>query len=108
MFYQYGLFKPLVNKKINHPATIRQFIPLLFVLGLIIGLPLAFVHPVLGILYACGVGLYLLAVISIGIQYRNKYLPLVFATIHFCYGWGYLCGIGKVLFKRSFNVETNR
>jgi glycosyltransferase involved in cell wall biosynthesis len=108
MFYQYGLFKPLVNKKINHPATIRQFVPLLFVLGIIIGLPLAFVHSVLGILYICGISLYLLAVIGIGIKYRNLYLPLVFATIHFSYGWGYLCGIGKLLFKRPFNVETNR
>ena len=108
MFYQYGLFKPLVNKKINHPATIRQFVPLLFVLGIIIGLPLAFVHSVLGILSICGISLYLMAVIGIGIKYRNLYLPLVFATIHFSYGWGYLCGIGKLLFKRPFNVETNR
>lgn len=108
MFYQYGLFKPLVNKKIHHPATIRQFIPLLFVLSVIFGLPLAFVHPVLGILYVCGIGFYLLAVSSISIKYHNIYLPLVFATIHFSYGWGYLCGIGKLLFKQPFNVESSR
>lgn len=108
MFYQYGLFKPLVNKKTSHPATIRQFIPLLFVLGLTLGLPLAFVHPVLAILYGLGIGLYLLATSTVGIRYRNIYLPLVFATIHFSYGWGYLCGIGKRLFKQPFNVETNR
>jgi hypothetical protein len=38
MFYQYGLYKPLVNKKLGSPATIRQFFPLFFVLFLMIGL----------------------------------------------------------------------
>ena len=27
MFYQYGLYKPLVNKKLGSPATVRQFFP---------------------------------------------------------------------------------
>lgn len=36
MFYYYGFFKPLVNKKVGRAATIRQFVPPLFVLGLII------------------------------------------------------------------------
>ena len=30
MFYQYGVFKPLVNKKLGSPATVRQFFPLFF------------------------------------------------------------------------------
>ena len=34
MFFQYGLYKPLVNKKLGAPATIRQFFPLLFLLFL--------------------------------------------------------------------------
>ena len=108
MFYQYGLFKPLVNKKINHPATIRQFIPMLFVLGLIIGLPLCFVHTALWILYVSIIGLYLLLICLVGCTYRNAYLPVVFATIHLSYGIGYLHGIGKLLLKRPFTVETNR
>ena len=37
MYYQYGLYKPLVNKKLGAPATVRQFIPILFLLGLTIG-----------------------------------------------------------------------
>ena len=37
MFYQYGVFKPLVNKKLGSPATVRQFFPLCFVLGLLLG-----------------------------------------------------------------------
>ena len=35
MFYQYGLYKPLVNKKLGTPATIRQFVPVAFVLGIL-------------------------------------------------------------------------
>ena len=35
MFYQYGLYKPLVNCKLGAPATVRQFIPVGFVLGII-------------------------------------------------------------------------
>lgn len=108
MFYQYGLFKPLVNSKIHHPATIRQFIPTLFVLGLIIGLPLCFVHTALWITYISIIGLYLLLISMVGCTHRNAYLPVVFATIHLSYGIGYLHGIGKLLLKRPFNVETNR
>ena len=37
MFYQYGLYKPLVNKKLGSPATLRQFFPVAFVLGIILG-----------------------------------------------------------------------
>lgn len=37
MFYQYGLFKPLVNKKLGAPATTRQFFPSLFLCGIIVG-----------------------------------------------------------------------
>src|SRR5690606_16353723 len=38
MFYFYGFFKPLVNKKVGKAATLRQFVPPAFVLSLIIGL----------------------------------------------------------------------
>ena len=38
MFYQYGLYKPLVNNKIGRPTTLRQFAPLLLVLATLVGL----------------------------------------------------------------------
>lgn len=108
MFYQYGLFKPLVNHKLKHPATIRQFVPLLFIIELIIGFPLSFVHPVLCGIYITTILSYVLCIGIAGIHYRNAYLPLVFATMHFSYGWGYICGIGKVLFREPINAKTNR
>ena len=37
MYYQYGLYKPLVSKKLGAPATIRQFFPIAFLLWLVLG-----------------------------------------------------------------------
>jgi len=45
MFYQYGLYKPLVNKKIGAPANVRQLIPPAFVIFLIILFILLLVNP---------------------------------------------------------------
>jgi GT2 family glycosyltransferase len=51
MFYQYGLFKPLVNKKLGMPTTIRQFLPVLFVSGLFIGGILSIISKLFLIIY---------------------------------------------------------
>lgn len=60
MFYQYGLYKPLVNKKIGAPATIRQFFPLVFVLGLFFGAILSCLSLIIAVMYLSVVILYLL------------------------------------------------
>ena len=108
MFYQYGLFKPLVNKQLKRPATLRQFVPLTFLVGLVVGLPFVFLHPVILIIYCASILLYVLCLTGIAVYYCNMYLPIVFVSIHFSYGFGYLVGIGKLLLKRPFNVATNR
>lgn len=112
MFYQYGLFKPLVNKKLGNPATVRQFFPPLFVVGLIGGLLLSFVHPIFCILYMIVLALYLFLAIYFSVkQFKNikKVLLLIttFVTIHVSYGWGYLCGCVKLLLKRNLTAESN-
>lgn len=112
MFYQYGLFKPLVNKKLGTPATVRQFFPPLFVVGLIGGLLLSFVHPIFCILYMVVLALYLFLAIYFSVkQFKNikKVLLLIatFVTIHVSYGWGYLCGCVKLLLKRNLTAESN-
>lgn len=112
MFYQYGLFKPLVNKKLGNPATVRQFFPPLFVVGLIGGLLLSFVHPIFCILYMVVLALYLFLAIYFSVkQFKNikKVLLLIatFVTIHVSYGWGYLCGYVKLLLKRNLTAESN-
>lgn len=113
MFYQYGLFKPLVNKKLGKPATVRQFFPLCFVLGLIIGLALCFVHPLFRYLYVLVLAAYLLMAFYFALKMEKEpktvlLLVATFATIHVSYGWGYIRGIAKVVTGRSFNAQANR
>lgn len=116
MYYQYGLFKPLVNKKLGAPATIRQFFPLFFVLGLIFGGLVSVFLPILWYAYVSVLSVYLLLSLyfsfKITITQRRKMLllvlPFVFFTIHVSYGWGYLCGIFKLIFKQRFAVHVNR
>ncbi len=116
MYYQYGLFKPLVNKKLGTPATIRQFFPPLFVLGLIVGGVLSLILPPIWILYIAVVILYLLIGLIIGAKqaYLKKRLslsvlmPYTFLIIHLSYGYGYIVGLLKVLLKKQFTAQTNR
>ena len=108
MFYQYGLFKPLVNSKLKHPATLRQFIPPLFVCGLIVGFLLAMISSTFSAIYFACITLYILIEIIVGVQHHNIYLPLAFTTMHLSYGIGYLQGIYKILLKQPFKIEYNR
>lgn len=116
MFYQYGLFKPLVNKKLGSPATVRQFFPVLFLLGLIIGIPLSYINQYFAIIYISVVTFYFILSVCFSLKEVRKQkdwrilcvLPIVFLIIHLSYGWGYLKGIYKILMKRSFSVKSNR
>lgn len=113
MFYQYGLFKPLVNKKLGQPATIRQFFPLLFVLGLILG-PLTFLISSAFIWLYLGVLLVYLTLAAVFSSRDSRSLKevlikiWVYFVVHFAYGWGYINGIIKLIFKIPFNVKSNR
>lgn len=113
MFYQYGLFKPLVNKKLGSPATTRQFFPLLFVLGLILGLGLSFIHPVIAYSYISVLLFYILLAFLFGFKdsknlKQTLILPWIFFMIHVSYGWGYLTGLYKITFHKSFTAKVNR
>ena len=116
MFYQYGLYKPLVNKKLGSPATARQFVPLLFLLGIVLGGILSAFSIYIMYIYFAVLALYLAIGLFIGCKYAVKYrrpmltllMPYVFANIHLSYGYGYLRGIYKILANKKFNVESNR
>lgn len=112
MFYQYGLFKPLVNKKLGNPASVRQFFPFFFVLGLILGLLLSFVSIFFCILYIVVLALYIFLAAYYSIRQvkglkRIFLLMGTFFVIHVSYGWGYLRGMIKLLLKKSFSAESN-
>ena len=100
MFFHYGLFKPLVNKKLGSAATLRQFVPPLFVLFLFTVLLLPFLGIYFQIMWALGLFLYLSldVVVSISIALKKSrmpmllVLPILFPLIHMAYGYGYLKG----------------
>lgn len=120
MFFQYGLFKPLVNVKLGSPATLRQFVPPLFLLFLLFGFIIPFMPFALQGLWSLGFVLYVLLTVLVGLKIAisNKrislfwLLPWLFPLIHISYGWGYIKGffLVYVLKKKpgGQNFSTSR
>lgn len=116
MFYQYGLYKPLVNKKLGSPATIRQFFPLLFVIGLFVGFLLSLTHQLFFIFYLIAILLYLSLSVFFSFKSYKKfkkislfiYQPITYFIIHYAYGWGYLTGIKNIILRKRSIVKINR
>ena len=100
MYYYYGYFKPLVAKKLGLVLGLRHFIPSLLVLILAGSLLLGWWFPVLarlGFLVLASVisgrcGLCLDGGQAAG-PWGNSLLALVFPTLHFSYGLGFLKGL---------------
>ena len=108
MYFQYGWFKPLALRKIGKAVTVRQFVPALAVLGLLLGGGWAFVAPApwrwLGAFPALLYGAFLiLATFWLGRGRRPAvwpWLPLALATIHLSNGAGFLRGVVEFLVLR--------
>ncbi len=106
--FQYGYFKPLVAKKVGTILTWRQLVPAIFVGSLMFSGIFSFVLKPFLLLFVSLLFLYLSANIiasgSIAFKKGLKYifvLPIVFATLHFSYGIGYLKGIlDFIVFKK--------
>ena len=112
MFSQYGLFKPLVNKKLKKPTTLRQFFPPLFLAGLVVGGLLSFFSSTLMWIYLSVLILYILIGLLAGVRCTHRlsdilWMPIVFAAIHCSYGFGYWEGIVKVLMHGKISVQSN-
>jgi hypothetical protein len=120
MFYQYGLFKPLVNVKLGEAATLRQFVPPAFVLFLIGGLIAPFLPVLMQFTWGAFLLFYILITLFVGLKIalsNSKFslvviLPWLFPLIHISYGWGYLDGFIKLhlLHKKpgNQNFSTSR
>lgn len=110
MFYQYGLFKPLTNKKLGKVSTLRQLVPPLFVAYIMLGwVPVVF-WMYWWVVYSSGLVLYTLVnfyfSFKIGSSLSVKFLNvLTFFQIHWAYGWGYYNGILRFLI---LNRTTNK
>jgi glycosyltransferase involved in cell wall biosynthesis len=108
MYYQYGYFKPLVARKVGGVLTARQLAPGLFVSGLIgSGLLALVAEPFLWLFIAAALS-YLAVNIGVSSALASekgfKYvltLPVVFTTLHFSYGLGYLNGILDFILLRK-------
>ncbi len=120
MYREYGLFKPLVNIKLGTPATLRQFVPPLFVAALA-GLPLlALRHAFFLLVWLALAGVYLALVMLVSqyIAMRGRrmaawgWMVMAFCSVHLAYGIGYLQGLVRfVILRRRIRPEqirTNR
>lgn len=117
MFFQYGLFKPLVVKKIGKFTSLRQVFPAMLIISLVIGFSLGiFFEGILWVAVAEFIVYLLLSVYFTVIEVIKKknlclfpFLPYVFFLIHISYGLGYIYGIFKflILKSKSLNVEVN-
>jgi succinoglycan biosynthesis protein ExoA len=107
-YYQYGLYKVRVMQK--HPLQMRprQFVPAALVAVIIGGGLVSLLFKPLRLLWGLSLAAYVVANLlasvlttrQVGRRYL-KYLPLVFATLHFSYGAGFWHGLVK--FRKSWN-----
>ena len=96
-YYQYGLYKPLVLKKIKSAISLRHLVPLGFLLYLLT-LPLYFVLP----FYYGLIPLLLYVFGDLFFSFRSKKpmkeilaIMLVYPILHISYGIGFLFGLTK-------------
>lgn len=97
-YYQYGYWKVFVNKKHQTITTIRQLIPLFFVLFLITGAIISLIIPSAIYLYTLLLLLYFLLALISAIKLSSNLkkvskIIFTFLILHFSYGTGYLLGI---------------
>jgi len=103
-YFQYGFYKVRVLQKHHAQMRLRQFIPFLFVLGLIFSILLTLVHPLGWIILAFVAGSYLFLnfVFSVLITMKEGrnllfYIPLAFTIMHVGYGVGFIFGLVKFI-----------
>ena len=101
-YFQYGYWKVRVLQKHPRQMRLRQFIPPVFVLGVITSLIITFLVMWGWVVLVGYAGLYIATNLasSIFTAYKKgiKYfwlLPVAFATIHLSYGVGFLLGLLK-------------
>jgi succinoglycan biosynthesis protein ExoA len=111
--YQYGFWKVRVIQKHRQPASIRHLVPIVFVIGIILGAALSLLNGYLAIAYAAFGGLYLLINLTASMLTARRdglailpLLPVVFFIFHFAYGWGFLRGMIHFVILRRGGKEA--
>jgi hypothetical protein len=95
-YFQYGLYKPLVIKKVKQGLRLRHLVPAVFVFYLFF-LPLSF----LNLLFLIPLFLYILLTIVVALGFKEKFSIklkslFVFPVLHIAYGSGFIFGLKKL------------
>ena len=96
-YYQYGLFKPLVLRKVKSGIRLRHLVPTCFVLYVML---IPFLWQYVGIVSLAPLFLYGVLVLYVAFSSNMKlstrmFMCTVFPTLHISYGIGFLFGLGK-------------
>jgi GT2 family glycosyltransferase len=109
-YFQYGFYKVRVLQKHPKQMRLRQFVPPMFTLSVIIVLGLWFLVPRCWIGLALVAGSYVVANVGASVLTAAKkgwrhlpLLPIVYAILHLSYGLGFLIGL-----FRFWNRWTDR
>jgi glycosyltransferase involved in cell wall biosynthesis len=112
MFFQYGLFKPLVARKVKRVMTLRQLAPAALVLGLVITALGAVLWPETAAAFWLLAGAYVATVVACSWRFARDEgvlcalsLLAVFPTLHFSYGLGFLRGVWPAVFPARAVVD---
>jgi glycosyltransferase involved in cell wall biosynthesis len=97
-YFQYGYWKVYVGKKHKALTTLRQLVPLFFILFLFGGLLISFFHIYLMMLYLSGIACYLLLGFISAVKQADGgrgilKIMYTFFILHYSYGLGYLKGV---------------
>lgn len=110
-YFQYGFWRIRTLQKHGKPATFRQVVPVLFVSCLAVFGLAGFVLEVFWWVTAVALGLYALGLtfgtVNVGKRAGWKYsllAPLVFAILHFAYGFGCLWGIVRFVLLGGWHI----
>ncbi len=112
-YFQYGFWKVRVMQKHPRQMSLRQFVPLIFVLSVITAIVLALsvswgwilLSTILGMYMAVNLGFSALIAAKKGWKFL-VFLPAAFTIIHISYGLGFLLGLLK--FVNRWNDKTGK
>jgi len=113
MYFQYGYWKIRVIQKHKLPASWRHLVPSIFILTIFVTFILGFFNPIFFYILGTIIGIYLIVSmffsLRISLKKGLKYfiiLPLVFGTLHFAYGFGFLKGIWDFVILKKHKKKT--
>jgi glycosyltransferase involved in cell wall biosynthesis len=112
-YFQYGYWKIGVIQKHKLPASWRHLVPSIFILTIFVTFILGFFNPIFFYMFGTIIGIYLTVSmffsLRISLKKGLKYfiiLPLVFGTLHFAYGFGFLKGIWDFIILKKHKKKT--